>query len=173
VAALLQREPAVVRVLLRFLRDRLFERLLRTSPLFAQFSEEDRRSLASRFRFLEVGPRTTLIPQGKRSAGLYVFLSGRAEAIREDDGKSRLLTTLGPGDVCGEMSLLAADEAVCTIRTVGKALIVELPASVFRDVIMTHPQILQFVGELAEERKRLLTEAVGKDGFGNVRVDLL
>ena len=92
-----------------------------------------------------------LIEQGKRSPGLHVLLSGQAEVVL--DGRQRL-ATLGPGDICGEMSLLAASSALATVRTTSKALVFVLPAETFRGIIMTHPQVLMFVGELADERKR-------------------
>ncbi len=152
---LVEDEPEVLQVLLRFLRDRLLNSLIATSPLFAPFAGEEREMLASRFKFLEAEPGAVLITQGHRAEGLFVMLSGQAEVVMATpDGERRRLATLASGDLSGEMSLLSNGPAVATVRTTSKAFLLELPGDDFRQVIMTHPQVLMFVGDLAEERRR-------------------
>jgi len=151
---LVEDEPRVLQVLLRFLRDRLIDNLVHTSPLFEPFAGEERATLAARFRFLEVEPDAVLIEQDERAAGLFVLLSGRAEVVRSDGGEQRRLATLDIGDLFGEMSLLTHEAAVATVRTVGKCFALQLPGEVFREIIMTHPQVLMFVGDLADQRRR-------------------
>ncbi len=147
-------EPEVLKVLLRFLRDRLLHSLTATSPLFAPFAGAERDQLASSFRFLEADPDSVLITQGEKAEGLFVLLSGNAEVVMTTDDDGKRLATLAPGDLCGEMSLLANGPAVATVRTKGKAFLLELPRAKFRQMIMTHPQVLVFVGDLAAERQR-------------------
>ena len=54
-----RRSPEVLRTLLRFLRDRLLERLLGRSALFGALSPDDARALASQFVFLEIEAGTS------------------------------------------------------------------------------------------------------------------
>ncbi|MBT8495533.1 MAG: cyclic nucleotide-binding domain-containing protein, partial [Deltaproteobacteria bacterium] len=54
VSDLVEQEPAVLKVMLRFLRDRLINNLVRSNSLFQPFAAGERESLASKFRFLEV-----------------------------------------------------------------------------------------------------------------------
>ena len=168
-------EPAVLKPILRFLRDRLINRLVHTSPLFGQFSDDDRRSLAGKFRFLEVEAGSIIIEQGAVSDGLFVVLSGSLEVFMVDAaGERRLLAVLGSGDLCGEMSLLANDDAIASVQATTKAFVLELPAATFRTVIMTHPQVLMYVGELADER-RTTCEAIiaGSADYEATRLDLV
>ncbi len=151
---LIEQEPRVLQVLLRFLRERLIDHLVVTSPLFEPFAGDDRTTLAQRFKFLEVEAGATLVEQGGRAAGLFVLLAGRAEVVRDDDGQSRRLATLQTGDLFGEMSLLTQEPAVATVRSTQKCFVLEMPAAAFREVIMTHPQVLMFVGDLADQRRR-------------------
>ena len=51
----------VLRAVLRFVRDRLVDRWMRTSPLFRPFTDAQRSELASRFRFLEIEAQTKLL----------------------------------------------------------------------------------------------------------------
>ena len=151
---LIENEAAVVTVLLRFLRDRLMENLTRTSSLFEPFSGDDRWALAKKFKFLEVEPGAVLIEQGERSAGLYIMLAGQAEVFRQEMKGLRRLATLGPGSVCGEMSLLSQGDAVATVKATTKSFVLRMPSSDFRELIMTHPQVLAFVGDMAAEKER-------------------
>lgn len=167
-------EPGVLKLMLRFLRDRLIHRLVHTSPLFGQFAAEERKSLSDKFRFLEVEPGGAIIEQGTESDGLFVVLSGSLEVVRAEDGKDKRLATLGPGDLCGEMSLLSNDDAIATVKATTKSFVLELPAAKFRTVIMTHPQVLMYVGELAEERRRKFESIIeGSADYVEGRLDLV
>jgi CRP-like cAMP-binding protein len=155
VSDLVEDSPQVLTILLRFLRDRLLSTLVDTSALFAPFSPAERHALAGKFRFLEVEPGALIVEQGKKVAGLFVLLAGQAAAIF--DGVSH--GEIGPGDVFGEMSLLSHSPAVASVRAVSKIFLLELPRAEFTELIMTHPQILEFASTLAEERQKKI-EAV-------------
>jgi CRP-like cAMP-binding protein len=174
IGELVERDRRVLQVLLRFLRDRLIDGLVKTSPLFEPFGGDERAGLAGKFRFLETDRDAVLVAQGDRADGLYVLLTGRAEVVREVDGQPRRLATLEAGDLCGEMSLLAHEPAVATVRTTGKCFVLQLPAAAFREVIMTHPQVLMFVGDLADQRRRAnAAVADGTADYAEGHLDLL
>jgi CRP-like cAMP-binding protein len=160
VGDLIEREPRVLQLMLRFLRDRLLNTLIRTSPLFAPFDISDRKPLADKFVFLEAEPGSILIEQGNSANGLYVLLSGACRVEHASDGSTHQLAVLGAGDVCGEMSLLGQQSAIASVRTTSKAFLLKLPADEFRMLIMTHPQVLAYVGDLADERQKLVDKAL-------------
>ena len=167
-------EPQVLQALLRFFRERLVDVLVRTSPLFAPFVGDERYQLAARFRFLEVNAGALLLAQGKRAPGLFVLLSGALEALYTQGQKTRSLGTLQSGGVCGEMSLLANEPSLFTVRAARKSFILHLPTAHFREIIMTHPQVLIFVSELAEQRrKRYEAIIAGKANYGTGRINLV
>jgi CRP-like cAMP-binding protein len=154
ISALVHSSPYAVQVLLGFLRDRLVDTLVDTSPLFAPFSGDERLELAARFRFLEVEPGAVVIAQGNLSPGLFIVLCGRAQV----DVDGTIVAELGAGDLAGELSLLTRGAAVATVRAVSKCFALELPRAEFQRVIMSHPQVLEYVSAVAEERRRLLDE---------------
>jgi len=170
-------EPALLSVILSAVRERLVSRLIATSPLFAPFAGDERRALVERFRCRDAPAGSVLIAQGLRADGLYVLLSGRAEVLRYDEkGAERTVSTIRPGDFVGEMSLLTGKAAVATVRTATRALVLHMPTGGFREVIMTHPQVLALVGELAADRQSRLDELDRKqaDGeYADFHVDLL
>ena len=138
--------PELIKVLLRFLRQRLIATLAHTSPLFTPFSETERAALTSRFRFLEVDKNVRLVEQGKKSPGLFILASGEAAAVA--DGAP--VAHFQAGDVFGEISLIAV--------TLERSFVLQLPRSDFNEVIMTHPQVLEYLGTLADNR----LQAIGK-----------
>jgi CRP-like cAMP-binding protein len=137
--------------ILRFVRIRLVDRWMRTSPLFRPFDEYQRTELAGKFTFLEIDAGTVLLGVGARPDGLYIVLAGAFQVHRG----GRVVATLGPGDLIGETALLSGGAFKSDVIAHGKSLALCLPAQVFREVIMTHPHVLEYIGEQAEHSRRL------------------
>jgi len=136
---------------LRFVRDRLVDRWTRTSPLFRPFGDEDRAALAARFKFLEIQSGATLLNAGVRPDGLYIVLAGHFIVNR--GGKQ--VAQLGPGEMIGESALLSGGAFKSEVIAKGKSLALCLPAAEFREMIMTHPHVLEYIGEVAEQSQKL------------------
>jgi CRP-like cAMP-binding protein len=173
ISDLVSAHPELLAVLLRFLRERLIDTLIATSPLFAPYAGDDRRALASKFEFLEVESGSQLIREGQRAPGLFIMLSGEAEVARGPGSGSRI-ARLRRGDLFGEVSLLTNAPAIASVRTTAKSWMLCLPSAVFREVIMTHPQVLMFVGELADDRRRRMDAALrGDSAYDEGRIPLV
>ncbi|MBA3457578.1 MAG: cyclic nucleotide-binding domain-containing protein [Deltaproteobacteria bacterium] len=141
----------VLKAVLRFVRERLVDRWIRTSPLFRPFDDAQRDELAARFKFLEIDSDTVLLSAGTKPDGLYIVLAGHCQVKR--DGVT--IATLGPGDLIGETALLSGGTLRSDVIARGKSLALCLPASEFREMIMTHPHVLEYIGEQAEHSRRL------------------
>ncbi len=141
----------VLAAVLRFVRDRLVDRWTRTSPLFRPFDPGERAALAARFKFLEVEAGRVLLTAGVRPDGLYIVLAGHF-AVRRGGVQ---VATLGPGDLIGETALLSGGLFKSDVVARGKSLALCLPASDFREMIMTHPHVLEYIGEQAEQSRKL------------------
>ncbi len=142
--------PELLKVLLRFLRDRLVATLAETSPLFAPFTPLERLGLAARFHFLEIDEGLRILEQGGKSPGLFVLLAGEANAVAD----GRVAAHLESGDAFGEISLITNQPATASIETLCKSFVLYLPRADFSEIIMTHPQVLEYISELAEARIR-------------------
>jgi CRP-like cAMP-binding protein len=141
----------VLRAVLRFVRDRLVDRWMRTSPLFRPFNDAERIELAAKFKFLEIDAGTVVLGAGERPDGLYIVLAGQFLVLRNKSAVAQL----GPGDLIGETALLSGGAFKSDVVARGKGLALCLPAAVFREVIMTHPHVLEYIGEQAEHSRRL------------------
>lgn len=141
----------VLRAVLRFVRDRLVDRWMRTSPLFRPFNDDERAELQTKFQFLEIEAATKLLSAGVRPDGLYIVLAGKYLVQRA----GATIATLGPGDLIGETALLSGQTFKSDVVAQGKSLALCLPAAAFREMIMTHPHVLEVVGEQAEQSRKL------------------
>jgi len=141
----------VLAAVLRFVRERLVDRWTRTSPLFRPFDSNERQALASKFKFLEIDAGRVLLGAGVKPDGLYIVLAGHFDVRRA----GQQLATLGPGDLIGETALLSGVALKSEIVARGKALALCLPAGEFREMIMTHPHVLEYIGEQAEQSRKL------------------
>jgi CRP-like cAMP-binding protein len=148
ISQLMARDPHFLSVLLSFLRERLVEGLMTTSPLFAPFNEAERLDLANRFEFLEVEADSVLLDPGQRPVGMYVLLTG--EALCTGGAGSANLQTLGPGAIFGESALLNNARSDLEVVTLTKSFALCLPSDSFFEVIMTHPTVLEYISGLTD-----------------------
>jgi CRP-like cAMP-binding protein len=150
-AAVLATHGEVLSAVLRFVRDRLVDRWQRTSPLFRPFDANQRAEIASRFKFLEIDKGTKLLAANERPNGLYIVLAGRFQVKR--DGSA--VANVGPGELIGETALLGNGIFKSEVVALGKSLALCLPAKDFRELIMAHPHVLEYIGESAEHSRKL------------------
>jgi CRP/FNR family transcriptional regulator, cyclic AMP receptor protein len=89
--------------------------LLSNVPLFSACSKRDLRRIAALVDEIDVPEGRVLIRQGEPGWECFVIADGQAKATVRGSGSS----SLGPGDVMGEMSLLdqAPRSATVTART--------------------------------------------------------
>ena len=82
-------------------------RFLAKVPLFHGLKERQLDRIASRFVQRDYRSGQDIVTQGKGGAGLFIIVSGAAEAIRvRADGSKAVVNTFGPTDFFGELALL-------------------------------------------------------------------
>ncbi|HNT73389.1 MAG TPA: cyclic nucleotide-binding domain-containing protein [Anaerolineae bacterium] len=81
--------------------------VLNKTPLFQSLKQRQLESLATRFVEREFATGDAIVTQGKGGVGLFIIVSGKAQAIRTHvDGSQTVLNPLGPTDFFGELALL-------------------------------------------------------------------
>lgn len=142
--------PTVATALKKFCRQRLLANLMNSAALFKPFTRSERRDLVQRFRARDAVPGEVLIREGQPSDGLYVVLTGEVSVVVG----GRQVATLKEGQVFGEMSLLTRSPTSATVKTTRRTSFLRLPREDFDQLIMSHPQILEQVAELTDERRK-------------------
>ncbi len=155
--------PSVAAVLRNFYRQRLLSTAMATHPLFAPFSPDERRTLMERFKSKNFVAGDILLEEGKRGTGLFILLYGALEVAKSQPGGDKLvLASLGPGDMFGEMSLLTNQPTVASVKATSDCFVLRLSKKKFDELIMTHPQILELVAMVSDERASLNDALLGE-----------
>jgi CRP-like cAMP-binding protein len=80
-------------------------------PLFADLTADERAAVAASLRDVAVEPGTMLAVQGDNAWHWFLIESGSAEVRRHGS----VVRTLGPGDVFGEIGLLATGTRTASV----------------------------------------------------------
>jgi len=80
-------------------------------PLFADLTDGERAAVATSLRDITVEPGAALAVQGENAYHWFVIESGSAEVRRD----GAVVRTLGPGDVFGEIGLLATGTRTASV----------------------------------------------------------
>ena len=81
--------------------------ILKTVPLFSLFSDHQLAALFPAIQHRSYPRHSFMLRAGEKSDALYIILSGRAKIVIDDgEGREVTLTTIGPSEFFGEMSLI-------------------------------------------------------------------
>jgi CRP-like cAMP-binding protein len=91
-------------------------------PLFRGLKESQLKRLAGRLVRREYTAGSEMVTQGKGGAGLFILVSGAAEAIHvRMDGSKATVNTFGPTDFFGELALLDDEPRTASVVATEKA----------------------------------------------------
>jgi hypothetical protein len=103
--------------------------------------------------------------EGDLTNDLYILEEGRVELIRQDNGASRVVATLGPGELFGELALLEDQPRDLTVRAVEDCTLLKLDYATLTDLIRENPQVaLQSLRRLSRrlrDQEKALVSAAG------------
>ena len=106
----------------------------------------------AKFEFRRLAPGDVVVEEGEPSKALLVLLTGHVQILAKGD----LVGTLGPGEILGESGMLPGEISPATEVVLSRAWALELSDRSFRVLMMTHPHVLEVVGNVMERRRRLL-----------------
>lgn len=96
-------------------------------------------------------PRQIIIREGESGHEVYLIVSGRVvvtERIRK--GSYRVLSSLGPGEIFGEMAILDATQRSATLISATVTKVLALNRQAFDTILKSHPRwTFKLLGALA------------------------
>jgi uncharacterized protein YhbP (UPF0306 family) len=98
-----------------------------------------------------------IVRQGGPADKFFVIVDGEVEVVREEDGRSETLATLGSGQFFGEMAIMYDQPRAATVRAVRPTLLLAMDRDSFRSVV---------AGSLgtSDDFDRVLRERLGVGG---------
>lgn len=147
-----EKRPEVGVELAAHCRRRMVANLIRTSAVLRNVPAAERPALVERFetKVYEKGER--LISLGEEPAGLHLVASGEVSVVGYESKEPFVISTLGVGDVVGEVALVLRRKCSADVFAVRPTVTLHLPRIDFMDLIREHPTILQGLYMLAVER---------------------
>jgi CRP-like cAMP-binding protein len=121
---------------------------LQEIPLFAGLTDDERAEVATRLRDVTAEAGTSLAVQGDNAYQLFVIESGSAEVRRDGE----VLRTLGPGDVFGEIGLLATGTRTASVVATSPMRLSAMFIRDFKDLEGHMPQLGTSLREAMAER---------------------
>ena len=136
----------------KFTRERLIKNLLATAPMFKLLDRTQGIDLVRRFVAHEVAALTDVVREGEPGRGLFVVLSGSVDVWKRDGDEKILLATLGPGEVFGEISLLAASPTTATVTAAQRSTVLFLAREYVERLMSSVPALRAYLETLGDER---------------------
>lgn len=128
-------------------------------PMFRSFSHRELAKVARAVDEVEMHAGDILCREGDRGEWCFVLVDAAADV--EVDG--RVVAHLGPGEICGELSLLDGGPRAATVTLTQPGRVLLLPRPAFLGLLEENPKLVGSI--LAELGERLrAANAIGADG---------
>jgi cAMP-dependent protein kinase regulator len=150
--AVAEERPEVGIELAAHCRRRMVANLVRTSSVLINVDPQERPALVERFETKVFEKGEKLIAVGQDPSGLHLIASGEVAVVGEDGGESFVISTLGVGEVVGEVALVLRRKANADVVAVHPTVTLHLPREDFLSLIYDHPAILLSLYSLAIRR---------------------
>lgn len=121
--------------------------LLRRVRLFSNLAVDDLEAVNELLVEKRFRKGSVIFEQGDDGDALYIVESGRAKvAIKDEEGREKILSVFGEGDYFGEMALLSDQPRSATVTVVGDTELLMLPKEVFEKFLAANLNVMrQFV----------------------------
>lgn len=96
-------------------------------PILSDLDQADLRAVLSQVRRRRYRAGAPLMRQGEPGDAFFLVAHGGVQVSRTDDGDTRVLATLGPGAILGEMALVTRAPRSATVTALGDVEAIEVP----------------------------------------------
>jgi CRP-like cAMP-binding protein len=129
-----------------------YDRLVGRLATFTRLSDPQRAAFVRDALVREVPEGSRIVTHGEQASGAYFILDGEAAAgIPEADGGYRGLSTMGPGDVFGEIAALTGSPRTADVVATRDSTLLEVPAEALR-AVMAIPEVNRLLLSTLTER---------------------
>jgi len=118
------------------LEDRV--KYLRSTDLFAAFSEEDLQGFAEQIAEVKLAEGENLFTEGEAGDDLYILIDGSMTVYKGN----RIITAIKPGDYVGEMSIIEDKPRSATVTANSDCLLLMVSAEMFQEYFSAQPRSL-------------------------------
>ena len=103
-------------------------------------------------RWKQLAAGEVLFREGEKGDAMYVVVSGRLRATRDEDGETRVIGDIGRGETVGEMALLTGDPRSATVHALRECVLAGLDRPTFNELSRACPQTVIHVAKVQFDR---------------------
>jgi len=103
--------------------------------IFHDLPEHEVETVEAQLRTVEFAEGDVIVRQGAPADKFFIIVDGEVEVIRESEGKTRTLGTLGRGQFFGEIAILRDTPRIATVRAVKATTLFAMERDIFRSVV--------------------------------------
>jgi CRP-like cAMP-binding protein len=103
--------------------------------IFHDLPAQEVETVEAQLRTMQVGAGDVVVRQGTPADKFFIIVEGEVEVVREADGKTRQLATLGRGQFFGEIAILRDLPRNATVRAVRPTTLFAMERDVFRSLV--------------------------------------
>jgi CRP-like cAMP-binding protein len=115
--------------------------ILKKVGFFQEFQQDPLRLLAFSADSREYADRAVLFDEDDIADCGYVVISGRIDITRTENGRQRMLMSLGPSNLIGELALIIDTTRSARAVSVGRSRVMLIRRSTFRRILHEYPDI--------------------------------
>ena len=132
--------------------------LLRKVSMFASLGEAELNAIASLAQRKRYAAHEDIVRQADPGGELFVIISGHLKAVSAGaDGRDNALGVMGPGEVCGEVSLLDGGPRSATMTSLDRCELLIIRRDPFLRILEGSPRISIELLKVLTRRLRKLT----------------
>jgi signal transduction histidine kinase len=152
------------------------EDFLRHISIFSELDKDDLDRIYGLARPMSIPEGEALVRQGETGDTMFVILSGEFEVTQRSGGSDVVLSRRGPGEVVGEMSLLAGEPRVATVRALRESRVLAISQYAFQQLIACSPSagtsVLRMMAQRLRSTEVLVAQQEKMAGLGRLTAGL-
>lgn len=142
-------------------------------PLFESLAEGDLEAIASVATTRSIQAREELFHKGDEGAQIYVVASGQLKVVTtSNDGDDLMFCVLDPGEVIGEVALLADRPRTATVIAIKRSDLIVIDRRDFGSLLRRRPEVAVELLAVLARRLARVSEFVEDTHFLNLPVRL-
>ncbi|MDD5772626.1 MAG: mechanosensitive ion channel family protein [bacterium] len=141
---------------------------LRQVGILKPLSESELTELSKGLNFQKFGTGEIIFHENEQGDSFYIIKSGLVEVSKQVKfGKSSVISTLGPGNYFGEMSLLTGEKRNATIKALEDTELIAITHGPFKKILVNNPDIVESLSRILEERQSGILKELANSQTGN------
>ena len=129
-------------------------------PIFAPLSEEETEKLALAARSRIFAQGESIVRAGAEGHSMFIIVRGKVSVQILENGRKKIVNTLGEDDFFGEMSLLTGEKRTATVVAEEETEVLRIEKSALKPIFENNPEVVSTISEMIAERRQGLEEAV-------------